>query len=97
MAAVVAVARSKGMDPAKLPNIEVPSELLGKRRKGMSAGSPFARQRGCRDRTVRLGRVTGPQSYDAASPQELIRRRRRDSLLIEPTTEAIAEACKELA
>jgi hypothetical protein len=46
-------------------DIKMPEELIGKRRRGMSAKSPYARYRGARKRSTRLARATGPGSYDA--------------------------------
>lgn len=44
-------------------NMELPIELRGKRRKGMSAKSGYARWRGTAHRGQRFARATGPGSY----------------------------------
>lgn len=56
--------------------VEMPASLQGKTRRGMSASSGYARWRGARFRTVRLGRPTGPGSYAEMTPNQEMRSRR---------------------
>ncbi len=64
------------MQNALKQKVDMPAELAHKRRMGMAASSGYARWRGARFRTRRLGRATGPLSYDHETPNRALKRRR---------------------